>query len=687
MRTLNLFLTSVLAFGIIACEKDDDKKTVSQIEELTVSNDFDYETLQDVHLTATVKNKDGQIVRGAKVFVYEGAADGSLNASNPIITGFTNASGVFESYFQLPKHLTKVVVQAGIMGTVNQMEVDITSELNVNLGGILVEPARPKKGSSELFGTNATYLTLGSWNSNGVPTYLEPANDVISQGLLDDVNASLPEGLHLPLSHPEYISTSNQTNLALDDSSEVWVTFIHEGAGYRNILGYYYYPTNNPPADKNAINNLTIIFPNSSYVGSGGGLVSGNKVRLKHNGSNVFPAGTTVGWFIAANGFVSASNLTEGVSLYYSNQDFNPESQANWRQHNVLLIDNARQLLLLSFEDLNRTNNGGDEDFNDAIFFAKATPWSSVNQTDIPPITISDTTDTDNDGVRDDVDEYPTDPERAANNYFPSKTIYGSLAFEDRWPNKGDYDFNDVVLRYRFNQVTNASNQVVDVKANFVVKASGAAFGNGFGFEMPILPSDVASVTGKSLFNPSFTGFDANGVEAGQTKAVVIVTDDVKKMYTPASSYQYLNTEPGSPAVAVTPDTINIVVNLVNPVSTSVLNAPPYNPFLIVNRIREKEIHLPGKTPTTLANLSLFGTGDDTSNPGEGRYYKTSNNLPWALILPTNWLHVEEKEEVILGYPNFIPWAESGGVSNTNWYVTTIPGNTNSAYIWAPNTP
>jgi len=37
------------------------------------------------------------------------------------------------------------------------------------------------------------YLTLGTWNSNGLPDYLESEGDYIPQDFLDDVNASLPE--------------------------------------------------------------------------------------------------------------------------------------------------------------------------------------------------------------------------------------------------------------------------------------------------------------------------------------------------------------------------------------------------------------------------------------------------------------------------------------------------------------
>ncbi|MFT5748541.1 MAG: hypothetical protein ACI920_003938, partial [Saprospiraceae bacterium] len=52
------------------------------------------------------------------------------------------------------------------------------------------------------------------------------------------------------------------------------------------------------PATENDITNLNIIFPNVSFSGSGGGLVSGNKVNLGN-----FLAGTSVAYFLVTNGW------------------------------------------------------------------------------------------------------------------------------------------------------------------------------------------------------------------------------------------------------------------------------------------------------------------------------------------------------------------------------------------------
>ncbi|MCF7886539.1 MAG: LruC domain-containing protein, partial [Candidatus Marinimicrobia bacterium] len=93
--------------------------------------------------------------------------------------------------------------------------------------------------------------------------------------------------------------------------------------------------------------------------------------------------------------------------------------------------------------------------------------------------------DADNDGVVDANDAYPDDPEKAFNNYYPDKDQFGTLAYEDKWPIQGDYDFNDLIIGYNFNHVVKniegGTNQVVQIDASLVVRATGARYENGFG--------------------------------------------------------------------------------------------------------------------------------------------------------------------------------------------------------------
>jgi len=216
------------------------------------------------------------------------------------------------------------------------------------------------------------YQFLGSYTSNGTPLYLEPENDVISVATQDLISNALPESFPVPDYNPHYISAGYDTSIILGEAAEVFVTFVNEGAGYRNVLGYYTFDASNPATSAPEIDAITIIFPNVSALGSGGGLEMGNKVNI---GS--FEAGTGIGWVLIANGWQSSS-VGNGYWTLFSNPDFNPESDPVLRHHNVLLTDLENNRILLGFEDIRRDYSSCDNDFNDAIFYVTATPFTSI---------------------------------------------------------------------------------------------------------------------------------------------------------------------------------------------------------------------------------------------------------------------------------------------------------------------
>lgn len=288
--------------------------------------------------------------------------------------------------------------------------------------------------------------------------------------------------------------------------------------------------------------------------------------------------------------------------------------------------------------------------------------------------------DTDEDGVTDVLDDYPTDPLRAFDNYFPA-IGEGTLAIEDLWPSKGDYDCNDLVLGYRFRTITNASNKVVEVKATFVVKAVGAHLDNGFAFQLPdAAPSLLSNLTvsGYDLTGGLFTLNGVTHLEAGQTKPVVAVFSNAHKYMAGIA-----NTIPGRPTYP--PYTLNITMNVPqNIYAIGDLGLNTWNPFLVINQERGREVHLINRPNTDLANLAYFGTKNDASSLPAMRFYQTATGLPWALDFPAVFNYPVEYTPVNDAYLHFIQWAESGGVALTDWYSNTAPGYRNNALIYNP---
>ncbi len=270
--------------------------------------------------------------------------------------------------------------------------------------------------------------------------------------------------------------------------------------------------------------------------------------------------------------------------------------------------------------------------------------------------------DADGDGVADGDDAFPNDASRAYISEYPANGVFATIAFEDLWPALGDYDFNDLVVDYHLNYVLNANNEVVDIDGDYYIRAVGGTLARGVGIHFPgIAASAVSSVSGQQLFGNVING--SNGTEQGQSNAVVIINDDVEQVINRVGGTFY-NSIKGEPVGQS--DSINVVVTFTNPVA--IAQASDFSVFMFKKAGRGQEIHLPDHEPTDLADQSLFGTVDDDTQPGSGRYYKSPNNLPWALELPQRFDYPDEKRDLVQTYLKFAAWAQSSGGTFTDWY-------------------
>ncbi|MCD0490660.1 LruC domain-containing protein [Pedobacter sp. MC2016-14] len=276
--------------------------------------------------------------------------------------------------------------------------------------------------------------------------------------------------------------------------------------------------------------------------------------------------------------------------------------------------------------------------------------------------------DADNDGVLDLLDAYPNDASKAYNNYSINYNGGGSTAaFEDNFPAKGDYDVNDIVLSYKYNVITNASNRVAAISATYVLQATGGTFNNGAGIQFNL---SAASATG-------FTSTGGAFLESGQDSVVVILFTNGR------NEQATYNTRPGENASAAKTYTVNF--NVTNGPLLSIFGVTTYNPFIYNGTPgygRGYETHLYGDAPTKLANVSLFGTRDDRSVAP--RYYVTANRLPFAIEVPTaNFKYPIEGASINDAYLRFANWAESGGLLFGDWYANILlPGYRDNSKLY-----
>ncbi len=644
----------------------------------TVSDHFDYSTTKSNTFDIVILSDNNLPLAKVPITLTLGHPESD---SSILEYGMTDGSGTYRSSIVLPSFVDSIYALVSYVGVPQIHQIHLSSSKSAYiLGGrdkdpdvVVVQDANPIINNEETIRNSPTLTTrrrldfeyMGTYNTQGVPDYLEPERYDISAELLALVNASLPEGSQVPNRNPEYIADGVNADIKLRAVADVYITFVHEGAGYKNALGFYTYNLNNPPESVDDINNLTIIFPNLSYRGSGGGLRSGDQVHLGRFNSN-----TGIGWFLVPDGYQNNSNTVEESGkdqIKFSNKNFNDFTTESNQSHIVTLKDDARDLLLIGIEDIDRP--GGDKDFNDAVFFITATPYEAIIRQELAEVT-QVSPDTDNDGVDDEFDLYPNDPTKAFDSYFPGKDVYGTLAFEDFWPRKGDYDLNDMVIQYNYQYQVNLIGQVTGIVANYKLEAMGAGFRNGFGIELDVAPSTISQVNGTRLFH-DIVSLSGNGTESGQSKAVIIGFDNGYQIMA-APGGGFVNTVKGDPYIE--PVNIPITITFASPQDKSSLGAPPYNPFIFTNLTRGNEVHLPDHTPTDLANTGLFGTADDDSDPASNRYYKTENNLIWAINFPVPFKYPEETIPVNSSYTKFSEWAENEGVIFKDWYSNTSSG-------------
>ncbi len=665
-------------FGLLllvtACKKTSSTDNTLPSVPAKAPDGFTYTTFKTAQLNIRLLTNGNSPIKGVPVKLY---ATADKSHSKVLFMGISDANGYIKGSLNIPAYMDTLVVDPAYIGLVQNVHAFLKNNvLSLTIGGsemvsgnVLAVATSNKVFaglSSDVIG-EAKYTYMGTYNSSGRPVnYLEPKPDVISDNLLSFANYSLPERSDVRVHHPQYLANNAVNNLVITEKSDVWVTFVSEGAGNKNSIGYYTYPTGKAPKTADEINEIFYILPNSSARNSDGDMHAGDKVKLGQ-----FDAGITIGFVLFQDGWDNNKKVVKSnVAKYYTNDVLNPEATAELRKHTVLLNDKEEGLFLLGFEDLNRGTPDCDQDFNDIILYATSNPVTAISQEGVPPI--DQPKDSDKDGVSDVFDEFPEDPTKAYTTYFPSADGWGTLAYEDLWPANGDYDLNDLVVNYRYTLVANAQNEVVQLTGEYDVVAAGASYEDGFGVEFPFSPDVVSKVTGQNLTG-SYVKLAGNGVEAGQSKAVIIPFDNHHNLIRAvAGGSTYINTRPGDSRV--TGSIAKVVVDFKSPVSLTALGNAPFNPFLISNLKRGYEVHLPGNTPTSLADNKLFNTGDDDYSAVGGKYYLGKNNQPWGLSFVETFNYVNEGTSIDKAYLHFNDWIKSGGKEYTDWYKNTGSG-------------
>lgn len=245
--------------------------------------------------------------------------------------------------------------------------------------------------------------------------------------------------------------------------------------------------------------------------------------------------------------------------------------------------------------------------------------------------------------------------------YYPAKSNgWGSLLFEDMWPEKGDYDFNDLAAWYKIQVAPDVI--LVGVRLN--------ALGGYLPYQLclqidGVEARHVEQVTGYTNNNPQVNSFKFE--TTGEDYAVFSFDWKNKKG---SNGGNYYNTELKNQVASsgLDENMLAIQIYLDGNVSVSQLKHTSFN-FFIRRTDNGKEIHLRGYEPTKAfkeqydkivsENAALLKTDIP---------YCSADGLVWGLKVPQGINHAQEEIDFTKAYKFFGEWVTSGGKEKKNWY-------------------
>lgn len=624
-KMLALTLCSImLAFLSIGCEHDvynpdngkDDEKTPNSFDFSTTSSiqvnvKYDvpegYKVLFEIYLEDPFTiDKDGQIIKRTDlepVIRRMTDGNGAYSGKEIINSDHGDEAYIYTSYIGVPTLFKTVIAGDAITADIKWDSTDDNPQTRA-------EGWQAPKG----------YHVLGTWSSKGYPHYLDTDNKITIPGdVLTIINTTLKEGGTCPKQYRQAIDF--EINDPEGRNAEVSIRIIGGTSGAASAFGYYCYRAD---ASLSEIKKAPkcIVFPNTLmdnyYNKKASGLQGGESVKLHYidpdgvDQGTVFPNGVKIGWFLLNDSFYGGNNKP-----FYSTTKLNGDG----RTHTAAFrIDD---FVVLSFEDWT------DQDYNDIQFNVWSNPIEAIINPDIPDIK----------------------PDGGNEDKKYSLEYKGIIAFEDNWPRKGDYDLNDVIVKYQSVLNFNDANQVLSTEDTYELLWSGATFKNGFAYQ---LNTERSNMSTEILEAP--TTFNGQGLDTDLSKATVNVflsALDVTERNTKTATYKIKNT-------------------FKTPLSHETLGIPPYNPLFIMvhDELKESriEVHLVNYPPTEKADMALFHTEEDLSSVPTS-YYVANGNYPFAIHLSgaTNF-NTPETHPIDKSFEHFMDWVNSNGTDYKDWY-------------------
>lgn len=293
-------------------------------------------------------------------------------------------------------------------------------------------------------------------------------------------------------------------------------------------------------------------------------------------------------------------------------------------------------------------------------------------------------------------DVWPTSESDAGFTFYHNT---GVVMFEDCWPKKNDYDFNDVVVEYDL-KVTECNDPSLyasqGYKENLTVTLDVRAIGGGapreIGLVLQGLDKKYVNMTDSRMIVQKKYGQgreeeveQASDYKADadmQSEDIILTFNGLARVNNYNHDGYFYQVTPGHVETGATnPDhyMIRAKFTLMPDLSTDrnerleafrnyILDTKNQNFYIGVydHSPENVEIHLSGYKPT-YKYVDLYpekATGMDEAIP-----YRGKDGAVWGIKVPVGTAHAQELKSFLKAYPKFKSWMESNGTKDKDWYL------------------
>jgi len=245
--------------------------------------------------------------------------------------------------------------------------------------------------------------------------------------------------------------------------------------------------------------------------------------------------------------------------------------------------------------------------------------------------------------------------------YYPSSNTFCTVAFEDLYPSRGDYDFNDLIVNYRVMMGLNSEGNVIKISGVSYLIARGAGLDSNFHLR---IESEGYSFQGNAqVIRTNPISLNTSNRSEILEEIDLVLFESTKTIFSSNEGFAFTNTDLASSFKVGPKSEFNVYLS--QPVPISAFSAVPFDPYIYLP-INGLEVHLPNKTPTLASNNYNMGFTSFLDNYG----------YPFAILIPEEWSYPIEYVNLTEAYPRFIDHVLSGQSTDSDWYQFPVDSKT-----------